>query len=425
MKKIIFLGVVTLFVNCYAQPAYFSYDDKNNGKSLLIVGQKNLAVSFRNGDPIKEAKTNEEWLEASRKEEPAFCYYNNDPQNGKMYGLIYNYYAFKDNRGLCANEWRKIMDTDVKILEGIIEKGGDSAKSALISREGWSNLKKGTNNSGLNLLPGGYRDEEGNFVGMGSVALIWMSSESNLYCPFWGIKDEKTTLFNNHGFFNNLRYHPGFIKEDPRTEDSRSFFDQNVKKMGFYVRAVCTEGDFDEDGVEDHKDKCLNLAGDISSMGCPDTDGDGVIDNMDACPNVSGNVCNGCPKIKEELLVVDGILFKKNSAVIQPNQIDRLAHMVQLLKTDTCLKIIIQGSSDYDGPMLKDERKGLVAKNITNKYAVSSMYCIARLHVVSEILTKAGISKYRIIELDMEDYRRRNKDSWKTQIDCVEFKLYY
>jgi uncharacterized protein (TIGR02145 family) len=53
---------------------------------------KNLNVDkFRNGDPILEVKTDEEWLKAGENKQPAWCYYNNDPANGEKYGKLYNW----------------------------------------------------------------------------------------------------------------------------------------------------------------------------------------------------------------------------------------------------------------------------------------------------------------------------------------------
>ncbi len=39
------------------------------------------AEKFRNGDPIPEAKTEEDWQKAAENKQPAWCYYDNDPSN--------------------------------------------------------------------------------------------------------------------------------------------------------------------------------------------------------------------------------------------------------------------------------------------------------------------------------------------------------
>lgn len=62
---------------------------------------KNLNLDkFRNGDLIPEAKSNEEWIEAGKNKQPAWCYYENKPENGEKYGKLYNWYAVNDPRGL-------------------------------------------------------------------------------------------------------------------------------------------------------------------------------------------------------------------------------------------------------------------------------------------------------------------------------------
>lgn len=54
--------------------------------------------------------------------------------------------------------------------------------------------------------------------------------------------------------------------------------------------------DSDKDGTPDRDDQCPDLAGGISTKGCPDTDSDGIVDREDACPAAAGVVrYNGCP----------------------------------------------------------------------------------------------------------------------------------
>lgn len=68
---------------------------------------KNLDVStFSNEDPIPQAKTNEEWEKAGQNGEPAWCYYDNNPDNGDRYGKLYNWYAVNDPRGLAPKGWK-------------------------------------------------------------------------------------------------------------------------------------------------------------------------------------------------------------------------------------------------------------------------------------------------------------------------------
>ena len=78
----------------------------------------NLDVKyFRNGDPIPEVKTLKEWQKIGGQGKPAFCYYLNNPANEVKYGLIYNWYAVNDPRGISpigwhipsSNEWESLI----------------------------------------------------------------------------------------------------------------------------------------------------------------------------------------------------------------------------------------------------------------------------------------------------------------------------
>jgi hypothetical protein len=69
--------------------------------------EENLSVdTFRNGDPIPEAKTDEEWVKAGEGEQPAWCWSTDDPEKRKEYGKLYNWYAVNDPRGLALEGYR-------------------------------------------------------------------------------------------------------------------------------------------------------------------------------------------------------------------------------------------------------------------------------------------------------------------------------
>jgi uncharacterized protein (TIGR02145 family) len=71
--------------------AHFNYDGE-------IWADKNLDVSrYRNGDLIPEVKDTQEWRNLTT---GAWCYYNNDPRFGAIFGKLYNWYAVNDPRGL-------------------------------------------------------------------------------------------------------------------------------------------------------------------------------------------------------------------------------------------------------------------------------------------------------------------------------------
>lgn len=77
----------------------------------IIVGDRkwmeyNLTVdTFRNGEPIPHAENDEQWEEAGKTEQPAWCWPTDDPDKRKEYGKLYNHYAVADPRGLAPDGW--------------------------------------------------------------------------------------------------------------------------------------------------------------------------------------------------------------------------------------------------------------------------------------------------------------------------------
>ena len=136
---------------------------------------KNLDVAkFRNGDPIPEAKTDEEWEKAGKNKQPAWCYYKNDTANGAKYGKLYNWYAVIDPRGLAPTGYHIPSDAEWTTLENFL--GVDVGKK-MKSTNGWIDQGNGTNSSGFNGLPGGFRATNGTFNYIGSTGYWWSSTE--------------------------------------------------------------------------------------------------------------------------------------------------------------------------------------------------------------------------------------------------------
>jgi uncharacterized protein (TIGR02145 family) len=163
----------------------------------------NLNVSkFRNGDPIPEVKTKEEWNKALQSKQSAWCYYDNDPSNGAKYGKLYNWWAVNDPRGLAPEGWHIPSVNEFGVLQElgseIKSKSGWEDYEADITcskckGEGWyfqSTCSKckgtqtvtvtysgnGNNSTGFGALPGGYC--LGYFSELGKSANFW-TNESN------------------------------------------------------------------------------------------------------------------------------------------------------------------------------------------------------------------------------------------------------
>lgn len=192
----LFLTITT--VTCFAQQ-YGSFKDPRDGrvyKTVKIGEQEWLAQDldvdrFRNGDPIPQAKSNEEWKRAGENKQPAWCYYDNDDYNsrilgfsdGTKYGKLYNWYAVNDSRGLAPSDWYIPSNLDWISLENLL--GGDEiAGQKMKSKNGWNSNGNGTNESGFSGLPTGRRVftsigvTEG-FRGIGDCGNWWSSTESS------------------------------------------------------------------------------------------------------------------------------------------------------------------------------------------------------------------------------------------------------
>jgi uncharacterized protein (TIGR02145 family) len=147
----------------------FTTDPKNHEKQdagifpeIKIGNQiwmaQNLQVSkFKNGDPIPEVKTIEEWQKALQEKQPAWLYYGDVPKKGvyeEEYGRLYNYYAVIDDRGLVPNSWRIATNDDWALYFQHMTEGsiylkrqrikksfyGTSAKNN-IQQSNWKNAK--------------------------------------------------------------------------------------------------------------------------------------------------------------------------------------------------------------------------------------------------------------------------------------------
>jgi uncharacterized protein (TIGR02145 family) len=189
-------------------------------KSIKIGNQtwmtSNLNVStFRNGEAIPEAKTDEEWRRARENKQPAWCYYDNDPKNGIKYGKLYNWYAVNDPRGLAPAGWHVPSDAEWTTLEDQL---GNDAGKKMKSTSGWDSYTtggsktcpncddwnaeyrrktachvckdsrsvpaptvthsgNGTNSSSFSGLPGGARNLGGSFHGIGGNGEWWSGTE--------------------------------------------------------------------------------------------------------------------------------------------------------------------------------------------------------------------------------------------------------
>jgi uncharacterized protein (TIGR02145 family) len=143
---------------------------------------KNLDVTkYRNGDVIPEVKDPNVWASLKK---GAWCYYNNDPKNGSIYGRLYNWYAVNDPRGLAPEGFHIPSVAELTTLNdylgGILLAGGKMKEKGTVH---WIYPNKvDTESIGFTALPGGARwcgNENwiGKFDGIGGEGFWWLSTE--------------------------------------------------------------------------------------------------------------------------------------------------------------------------------------------------------------------------------------------------------
>jgi uncharacterized protein (TIGR02145 family) len=111
----------------------FGNDQKDSGQDsenvvdlpCVTIGSQvwtteNLDVSsFKNGDVIHHATTEEDWINCTKKNIPAWCYPIDklgDESETTAYGKLYNWYAVNDKRVLAPAGWRIPTKTDWESL---------------------------------------------------------------------------------------------------------------------------------------------------------------------------------------------------------------------------------------------------------------------------------------------------------------------
>ncbi len=156
--------------------------DLNGIKGVQIGNQvwsaQNLSVStFKNGEDIFHAQTEEQWETAGSEGVAAWCYYNNDSANGTKYGKLYNWYAVNDSRGLAPEGWHIPSSEEWTTLSDHLG-GDDVAGLKLKSDTGWADKGNGNNIVGFSAMPGGYRYFGGLFFNAGLDGGWWTSTES-------------------------------------------------------------------------------------------------------------------------------------------------------------------------------------------------------------------------------------------------------
>ena len=188
-----------------------------------IWTNKNLDVTtYRDGTPIPEVTDPVAWAALTT---GAWCYYNNDPANGAIYGKLYNWYAvagIHDNDPNTPNkilaplgyhvpsdsEWTTLTD----YLGGLTVAGGKMKERGTTH---WiSPNTPASNESGFIGLPGGYMNSNSGFSTIGYIGYWWSSSQNfidpSIQSNAWnrwlgGAGGEVTRIYGNLKYGKSVR----------------------------------------------------------------------------------------------------------------------------------------------------------------------------------------------------------------------------
>jgi uncharacterized protein (TIGR02145 family) len=154
--------------------------DSNEYHTVYILGQtwmvENLKTTrYHNGEAIPKVEDPGAWEALTT---GAYSDYNNDPQMSKTYGRLYNWTAA--TRGnLCPYPFHVPWDHDWQQLVDTL--GGSNVAGGALKETGtahWQSNFGATDRFGFKALPGGSRDTDGAFAGLGLHGSWWGNSVS-------------------------------------------------------------------------------------------------------------------------------------------------------------------------------------------------------------------------------------------------------
>ena len=153
-----------------------TYNTINIGNQIWMTS--NLSTSrFRNGVYIPYILNSTQWATTKS---PALSFYNHDNNFESNYGKQYNWYAVADPQGLCPVGWHIPTNSDWTILSDNL--GGLNLAGGRMKNAGttfWIFPSNGTNSSGFNGLPGGFRNVDGTFGILLHNAYWWSATDEN------------------------------------------------------------------------------------------------------------------------------------------------------------------------------------------------------------------------------------------------------
>lgn len=197
---------VLIFI-CFLSVFYSKAQSAGNGvtdiegnvyKSILLGKQEwmmdNLKVTkYKNGQPVPHIQDSTVW---NAWENGAYVFYKNDTKHG----VLYNWMAVIDKRGVCPTGWHVPSGVEWDTLAKFL--GGDEiAGGKMKAKLHWEMPNtSATNTSSFHALPKGMYGVNGSFNNIGKNAYWWSSTEHGVSSA-WGreIGFNEPALFAGHG----------------------------------------------------------------------------------------------------------------------------------------------------------------------------------------------------------------------------------
>lgn len=195
MKNLTIINYLIIFVlivsGCETDNSFTAITDVEGNvyKTVTIGNQTWMAenlktTKFNDNTPITMVTGDLAW---SNLKTAAYSWYMNDIKYKDIYGAMYSWFTVGTGK-LCPSGWHVASDADFNELElflGIKPSEvnmwgwrGTNVGTKLKSSTGWTDSGNGTNTSGFNILPGGYRQyTQGDFLGAGTLTYLWSSTD--------------------------------------------------------------------------------------------------------------------------------------------------------------------------------------------------------------------------------------------------------
>lgn len=218
--KLLILLFISILIISFTSCEKDQNEDSSSGNSLVKDGDNNIyhtvqishqlwmtenlkATKYNDGTPIQLIQNNEDWENTAI---GAYSWFNNDITYKDAYGALYNWHVVETGK-LCPDGWRVPTREDwVQLMyyidgnaDGEMSNAGHKLKSLRTEPDThprWTSPNTGaTDLYGFAALPGGYRNELGEFLNIGQKARFW-SSTAETECCAWFVE-----LFHNSNYF--------------------------------------------------------------------------------------------------------------------------------------------------------------------------------------------------------------------------------